>query len=212
MRQLVLTLCCVMLAATFASAQGIDTTTADLPPDGVYVSPNEYHQYSAAGIILDDPSHRPLVGTTIRTPVGNDEIETFDSVFTAVEIGLGLGPIQLTGPTSVLTRDRMLSTSGLFDAEIVSMSLSGNVPGLGPIMVREDPTRASTGQTDIIDLGGGLYHIDSFFDVFTELSPDGGQTWIPSDSSTRMTLIPEPATLTMLPLGAAALRKRRRMR
>ena len=53
------------------------------------------------------------------------------------------------------------------------MSLYGYVPGGPPILIREDPAQASVGQTTITDLGGGLYHIDSFFDVFTELSVDG---------------------------------------
>jgi hypothetical protein len=50
-------------------------------------------------------------------------------------------------------------------------------------MIRESPTLPSLGQTSITDLGGGLYQIDSFFDVFTELSIDGGNTWLPADSS-----------------------------
>jgi hypothetical protein len=71
--------------------------------------------------------------------------------------------------------------------------------------------RPSTGLTDITDLGGGLYHIDSFFDVFTELSIDGGSSWIPSDYSTRMTLVtPEPTTLALLGLGVVALLLRKR--
>jgi len=40
----------------------------------------------------------------------------------------------------------------------------------GPIQVRESPTLQSTGQTTITDQGSGLVRIDSFFDVFTELS------------------------------------------
>ena len=50
----------------------------------------------------------------------------------------------------------------------------------GGTLIRESPTRQSLGQTQITDLGGGQFRIDSFFDVFTELSVDGGQTWLPS--------------------------------
>jgi len=50
---------------------------------------------------------------------------------------------------------------------------------------------ASTGQTDIADL-------------------DGGANWIPSDSSTRMTLIPEPGSPILLALAGQALFRRRR--
>ena len=77
-------------------------------------------------------------------------------------------------------------------------------------MIREDPTRASLGSTDITDIGGGLYHIDSFFDVFTELSVDGGSSWSACDYSTRMYLVPEPVTLVLLALGGLAAIRRRR--
>ena len=191
-------------------AQGLDTSSALLPPPGEYVSPDEYHEYSAAGIVLDDPIHDRFTNVQ-RETVGTDELETFDSFFSAVEIGLGLGPITLTGPVQVLVHDRALSTAGLFDTEIVSMSLSGNTP-LGPIIVREDPYLPTMGQTDITDLGGGVYHIDSFFDVFTELSVDGGSSWIACDASTRMYLTPEPATLALLAGGGLMVLVRRGVR
>ena len=168
------------------------------------------YAYLAAGIVLDDPIHRPITDRVQREAIGNDELETFDSTFTATEIGLGLGPVFLTGPVQVRTTNRNLSTTGLFDTEIVSMSLSGNASVAGLIEVRQDPQRPTLGQTDIVDLGGGLYHIDSFFDVFTELSVDGGATWIPCDDSTRMFLVPEPCSVALFSIGAVALIRRRR--
>ena len=190
-------------------ALGVDTPSPELPPPGVYISPLEYHEYSAMGIVLDDPAHYPHTQGVLRERVGDDELETFDSEFTAVEIGQGFGPMSLTGPVVVRTFDRALSTAGTFDTEIVSMSLSGSSP-LGPIMIRQDPSRASLGVTDIFDLGGGLYHIDSFFDVFTELSVDGGASWVGCDYSTHMYLVPEPATVGLLMLGGLALLRKRR--
>ena len=188
---------------------GLITNTPDLPPDGDYVSPDSYHQYSAAGIILDDPVHRPLMTPPpVITAVGPDEMETFQSTFDAVEIGLGLGAIHLTGPTSVMTYNKVGNTTGTFNTEIISMSLSGST-SLGPIIVRESPVYQSMGVTTITDIGGGSYDITSFFDVWTELSVDGGQTWIPCDASTRMTLVPEPATLCLLAFGGMLLRKRK---
>ena len=180
---------------------GIDTTTTLLPPDGVYTTYTDTIDYSFLGISMDEPALDPDVTTTVRTPLGNDEIELFDAEFTCDEIGLGYGPLTLTGPVEVITEDRLLSTTGTFNAEIVSMSLSGNSPG-GPILMREDPTLMSTGITDIQDLGGGIYHIDSFFDVFTELSVDGGMTWVPSDTSTRLVLYPVPGLPTPTPTTA----------
>ena len=48
---------------------------------------------------------------------------------------------------------------------------------------RESPTLASTGKTAISPAPGGGYIIDSFFDVFTELSMDNGNTWLASTSA-----------------------------
>ena len=79
-------------------------------------------------------------------------------------------------------------------------------------MVREDVQRASMGETSITDIGGGMYHIDSFFDVFTEVSIDGGGNWTASASSARMVLIPEPATLGLLAMGGLAVLRKRRKR
>ena len=49
--------------------------------------------------------------------------------------------------------------------------------------------------------GGGGYQIDSFFDVFTELSVDGGQSFVPAFNPTHLvssqTIVPEPATWTL---------------
>ncbi len=90
--------------------------------------------------------------------------------------------------------------TGTFATEIVSMSLSGNVGGT-PIIIRESPSRSSSGSTTITDLGGGMYDIDSFFDVFTELSVDGGQTWTPSEGPIRMELAPEPLPVPTLVAG-----------
>ena len=64
------------------------------------------------------------------------------------------------------------SITGTFQTEMLGMNLIGT----GGVMIRESPSRPSLGQTKITDIGVGLYHIDSFFDVFTELSLDGGAT------------------------------------
>ena len=87
------------------------------------------------------------------------------------------------------------------------MNLSGDSP-IGPITIREAPASVSDGQIEITDLGGGLYHIDSFFDVFTELTVDGGGEWLTADSPTRFELVPEPATICLFGLGILGLLKK----
>ena len=58
------------------------------------------------------------------------------------------------------------------------MLSGGTLPG--GVMVRESPTKASVGRTSVRTDTNGAYHISSFFDIFTEVSLDGGNTWSPS--------------------------------
>jgi hypothetical protein len=97
---------------------------------------------------------------------------------------------------------------------MLSMNLSGGSLPPGA-MIRESPTLPSLGQTTVTDIGGGLYQIDSFFDVFTELSLDGGQTWMPSTSGPGHVVlqpaVPEPTGVVLFALGllgTAGLRRR----
>jgi hypothetical protein len=96
---------------------------------------------------------------------------------------------------------------------MVSMSLSGDVGGVS-IEVRESPSKASEGKTRVDDIGGGLFEIDSFFDVFVEISIDGGPFQPQTNEPLRMEL-PEPAgwlgILAALPLLRWMAKRRRRM-
>ena len=87
--------------------------------------------------------------------------------------GTGCGPIPPSFPMTANGRVQTVAygkgptnVTGTFQTEMLGMSLIGT----GGVMIRESPTLQSLGQTKITDIGGGLYHIDSFFDVFTELS------------------------------------------
>src|SRR6185436_2857715 len=72
----------------------------------------------------------------------------------------------------------------MLDTELLSMDITfgGSLAG---VMLRESPTRASTGKHVIRTIDGG-FRIGSFFDVFTELSINGGQTWLPALTPVRV--------------------------
>lgn len=63
-----------------------------------------------------------------------------------------------------------------YDAEIVSMNILTGLPS--GMMIRESPTRASLGRFSQ-RYENPIYHINSFFDIFLEVSLDSGMTWQP---------------------------------
>jgi hypothetical protein len=101
----------------------------------------------------------------------------------------------LSGPLSVETFGKFGNTLGTFNTQMLSMDLRGSV-GSHSVEIITDPSQASTGQTTIADNGGGTFHITSFFDVFTELSLDGG-SFIPQSNG------PALVTLTTTPLPSS---------
>ena len=195
------------------NGKGSNQPSSDLPPvipEG-YLSPADVHaRYSgpALEIVLSMIEHTPFSNLPPRQEA-DGEHHNFGSELRGQGACTGDGcasmgippmfPVQMTGTVHTVAYGRPPGGLGTFDTEMLSMSLTGVLGG----MVRESPSRPSLGRTSITDIGGGMYHIDSFFDVFTDFSIDGGQTWMPSSSSTRVYLggVPEPASFVLLALG-----------
>ena len=202
-------LACAFGLCGVASA-GIITVDPSLPPTiGAYRTPAQVHaEYLVPGadIVLSDVAHFGF--TNVVRFGATDEMETFDSTVTG-NVTFNGGPpiaVMLVGSVQTEVFGKVGNTTGTFNTEMLQLNLSG-----GGILVRESPTLASTGQTTIADLGGGSFRIDSFFDVFTELSLDGGRNWSPSiRGPARVELVAEPGALALLGLGLAGLGLSRR--
>jgi hypothetical protein len=183
----------VTMATALAAALAIALPAAQVAAQNTFpddcVPPNsstyagQFHAKYADGTNvydLSDPLHQKFTAcdTLPETVPGATTTHTFGS-FVGAQLSVNGGPQQpIFGPAQTTVRMQFHSQSGptrFFDTEMLQLDISG-----GPLMIRESPTRASTGRTAVTDLGGGMYQIDSFFDVFTELSLDGGQTWYPS--------------------------------
>jgi hypothetical protein len=107
--------------------------------------------------------------------------------------------------------------AAIYDTELLELrlaGLNGLPPGVPSIILRESPTKESKGQTSIKTVPVHLFSIDSFYDVFTELSIDGGQTWYPASSLFHLESVPEPSACALATSGliglAAGGRRRRR--
>ncbi len=214
----------VLLSSASALAQDwIITDDPELPPlDGVYRTAEQVHaefDTPLPPIIMENILHQAAF-VRLRWDDAGDEHEEFESILRAdVTIsGNPVGQVELTGPVETVVRGKTGNTTGTFDTEIIAMSLVGSVGG-GTIEIQESPSQPSQGQTTITDIGGGLYQIDSFFDVFTELRADFGggfSPWVPQiNGPSRVDLqpfVPEPgaAALMLLGLGGVARLRRRK--
>lgn len=219
LRHVSLSFAALLISAGLASAQVV-TSNPGLPPDtGAYLSPQAVHaDYSGAGltVILSQVSHQPFANSVKYqddTTTGT-ETESFNSQATGLASVNGSPnvPFTLTGPVSVDAFDKVGNVTGTFNTQMISMDLTGNVAG-NPVIIRVDPTTPTLGQTSITDIGGGLYQISSFFDVFTDLSVDGGNTWIPQNNGptlVQLQNVPEPASMALLGSGAILLLRRSR--
>jgi hypothetical protein len=112
-----------------------------------------------------------------------------------------LGPLLLTGSVEEEVLGRTFSTeTGSWNTKLVSLALSGPLQGhtLSLGLGASDSTA-----TDSIDpIGGGLYQIDSFFDVFVDLTLDTNTPLHATRGPVLLTLqptpVPAPAGLTLL--------------
>lgn len=177
----------IALCARDARAQACVPEDCQPPPNSAYGGTFHF-TFSGGGLTADLANPNLHSFTTCTAVPPSVPAATTTHVFDAVmDCGLSLngGPsLPTTAPAHVTIFDHFNHLSGstrYFDTEMVQLDLAGGtLPPL--VMIRESPTLASLGQTTIQDLGGGSFRIDSFFDVFVELSTDGGQTWIPCNN------------------------------
>jgi hypothetical protein len=160
---------------------GADFTLTSLAPPGLVQTSNEDITTNATATIdLANSSHVPIGTVTLTGTVEQD----------------------------VLRRPNEFDT-GSWTVDLESLSLSGTLNSL-PITVMLNPADLGmdTGTTSIVE-DGAVFRVDSFFDVFAEISYDG-LTATASGAATAGG-VPEPATLALLagPLLVLSAARRR---
>ena len=204
----------VMCLAVAATAQGGAVFPTDhLPPQGVYEdNSGQVVTYSDGftAVMAWGFSHHTF-SPQYAPPDPGPDVLTYNST---LEFTLDVGSLlpfadtsAQVGVTAWLSSDD--GTTRVYDMEMNHLN-GDDTGGFLDVLFRESPLYVSSGQTSITDLGDGNFHIDSFFDVWTELSLNNGASWLPADRAIRLELIPEPATMGLLALGGLAMLSRRK--
>lgn len=155
------------------------------PPNARYVGNfHAFFQIPGSGVL--DFSNLMLDRFSNCNPlphrVGDPITHTFEAVVQGELSIQGGMPIHFEAPARGTMRITLAGHHGqdrTFDTEMLQLDLSG---GTLPktLLIRESPTLSSLGYTLVTRIPRGNFRVGSFFDIFTELSLDGGQTWIPA--------------------------------
>ncbi|HEV3410181.1 MAG TPA: hypothetical protein VG095_07795, partial [Chthoniobacterales bacterium] len=180
-----------------------------LPPRGQYEqSPPAQFAQTGDGLILgnllylrsDTPfalpppgiAHELLLEDLVRLQRSTDGGNTFQTITAPAQTRVAIGD---------LNRD------GVYEMEVRELNAMGG--NFGALRLRESPTLSSLGRTNLRMAPGG-FMIDSFFDVFIELSVNDGQSWTPADQPARLELLPAvqkvPVPTEFFPPRADAIR------
>jgi PEP-CTERM motif len=217
--------CATLGPVTLAYGKAIRDPGVHIVADSVVadndVIPNPLQDYNGSGAgavfpipmkAIKDPGVHitALDGQVPQLTAGGDwTVDSFFDITYRIDFQVNDGPVMEaigTGNAHVVGTAPGGVEPRVFDMEMLEMNLSGEIDPTTPFLLRESPTESSTGVTTLTSLGGGQYQIDSFFDIFTELSLDGGNTWTPAVAQ-----VPEPSTFVLMTLaGLSALFLRRR--
>jgi hypothetical protein len=190
------------------------TPNPGLPPQGG-VYPPGYFALTPVVYVLPGPTTLELFNILhfgfvdiVVTTVGNNEFETFNSTLAGSFSVNGSTPLPftLTGSVEVEAFGKAGMTTGTFATQMLSLDMTGTILG-NSVTVMLNPASPTVGSTTITEMSSGpppMYNITSFFDVFTEISLNGG-TFVPSTNPETVVLgsIPEPSSWILL--GMAGL-------
>ncbi|MGZ4974607.1 MAG: hypothetical protein ACXWDN_17755, partial [Limisphaerales bacterium] len=216
-------LCLTVLMAANASGTSAQESFFDSetlpPPNAIYTEwaagPRHYDDVKVT-FIMNERLSKFSVSVTPPNPGDPPQTNSFVARFDcdmSTDGGNTYQPVSCDGRGIVVTKPGTGgTTAGIYDTEILQLNLSGGSMPNG-MMIRESPTLQSTGQTTVrsVVFGGGSptgsfgNYIDSFFDVFTELSLDGGGTWTPASEASVMELVGSDPDLVVPVTGSTSL-------
>ena len=168
-----------------------------LPPNGMMAATGG--QVSCAnGIVVRNAACRMFDASV--SPPASLGVSVTENCAARVELEISMdGGLTWTSCAAAGALRMSITNSGpdsgdtLYATEVLQLDAGGGTFPEG-WLIRESPTKASLGETRIEAPPAG-YMIDSFFDVFTEISTDGGMSWSPAAQAIRMELKVDPKSV-----------------
>lgn len=156
------------------------------------------------GLRLGDSFFDVFYDLTALDPAGSTPRDSFFDIFVDIDPGVPVS-LSLIGHGHGL----LLPDPGpTIPIELVSLELRGvgiresPTSPSQPALIRESPTLQSMGHA-LVQEGNPPLMLNSFFDVFTEISLDGGSSWQPLGN--RIVTIPDGGSTLLLSLIPATL-------
>jgi hypothetical protein len=202
-------------AADAAQASFVATSPNPFSPGGGYVQmPGCVTTGPLSGVCSSN-----VTGTILSASsnfVGPDEFVVLNEVVTGdlSAAGVPIGSFLVTGPLDLTLFGRSgPNDTGTFSATVTAEDYQGSIGGAS-LEITLDPSQTSTAQITITPLEGEppLFRIDSFFDIFSQISIDGSAPIPIGGFPITGVAAPEPATPALLGLPLVALAGLRRRR
>jgi hypothetical protein len=179
-------------------APGVTVGNVRLPVSGAVYRGTDPHLFLDQQVTLFCGTHGTFSNAvTPPQTVGATVLSEYTATFVGeLTLEPPVVPSAVTHALSVQARMAesitLVETSGgafTFDTELVTFELQGtDMPD--NIQVRESPDLVSAGATSVTPLSGGQNRVSAYYDVWLDISLDGGRSWNPAAQAVRMTLEP----------------------
>ena len=154
---------------------------------------------SPSGVVIRNWSNRALASSITPPAFGDPPVTHVFTSLAEFEISYD-GGVTFSEVTAEVSNKIQITCTGsafgenTYDIQLITMNISGGGL-LAGVSIRESPALTSMGGATMRMVTGGGYRISSFFDIFTEISIDGGVTWTPSASSGYVELYADPSII-----------------
>lgn len=207
--------CLFTIVGAGSAIAGVYPTPTLPPPGAVYATTGGAGCFDFFGVCVTPGALRDIVPISSTIDTSGQDIVA-NAVFTTALTDLAghpLGAFVLSGTFEELVLGRTSPTElGDFSTKLLNLDLTGTLAG-HTVTLGLDDSNPSIGDTSVEPFGGSNkeFLINSFFDIFVELSIDTSPPITTTRGPLRLTLVPEPATLALLGLpliGLIGLRRR----